>query len=158
VQLVLGDNRGNQITLPYKTWRSLVEKRMDIEGLMQSKSLSAPSLSIHELIVQLIKLREENIIKITLHNTYICMKPATVSFMFELDNCIEHVYFTLYQNINNVTERYKHLVTFLRQNCITNKYDAVNILHKIYDKSSHIECELIAYASDNIAYDVLHDK
>jgi len=60
--------------------------------------------------------------------------------------------------MNNVTEKYKHLVTFLRQNCITNKNDAVNILRKSYDKISHIECELIAYASDNIAYDALHDK
>jgi len=92
VQLVLGDNRGNQIALPYRTWRSLVEKRMDIEGLMQSKTTPS-SLSIYELIVQLIKLREENIIKLTLHNTYICMKPATVSFMFELEHCIEHVYY-----------------------------------------------------------------
>ena len=123
---------------------------------MKSKSL--PSLSIHELIVQLIKLRDENIIKLILHNTYIYMKPATVSFMFELDHCIEHVYFAMMQNLNNVTDKYKHLVTFLRQNCITNKNDAVNILRKIYDKSSHIECELIAYASDIIAYDALHDK
>ena len=158
VQLMLGDNRGNQITLPYKTWRSLVEKRTNIEGLMQSKSLPAPSLSIHELLVQLINLRGENIIKLTLHNTYICMKPATVTFMFELEHCIEHVYFALYQNLRNVTDRYKHLVTFLRQNCITNKNDAVNILRKIYDKTSHVECELIAYASDNIAYDALRDK
>ncbi|XP_039312760.1 uncharacterized protein LOC120359423 [Solenopsis invicta] len=155
VELVLGDNRGNQIALPYKTWRSLIEKRMDIEGLMQSKT--APLL-IHELIVQQIKLHEEHIIKLTLHNTYICMKPATVSFMFELEHCIEHVYFTLCQNMNNVTDKYKHFITYLRQNCITNKNDAVNILRKIYDKSSHIECELIAYASNNIAYDSLNDK
>ena len=57
-----------------------------------------------------------------------------------------------------MSEKYKHFVSLLRQNYVNNKNDAVNILHKIYDKSSHIECELIAYASDNIIYDVLHDK
>jgi len=33
-----------------------------------------------------------------------------------------------------------------------------NILRKIYDKNSHIECELIAYALNNIVYDALHEK
>jgi len=45
---------------------------------------------------------------------------------------------------------------FLHQNCITNKYDAVNILRKIYDTDSNIKCELIAYALDNIVE--LHEK
>jgi len=30
------------------------------------------------------------------------------------------------------------------------KYDTSNVLHKIYDKSSNIDCELITYALDNI--------
>jgi len=33
-----------------------------------------------------------------------------------------------------------------RRNCITNKCDAVNVLRKICDTESNIECELIAYA------------
>ena len=33
---------------------------------------------------------------------------------------------------------------------ITNQCNAANILHKIYDKNSIIECELITYALDNI--------
>ncbi|KAL6419497.1 hypothetical protein ACFW04_014692 [Cataglyphis niger] len=27
VQLVLGDNRGNQVVLPFETWKSLIQKR-----------------------------------------------------------------------------------------------------------------------------------
>jgi len=49
-------------------------------------------------------------------------------------------------------------VIFWRQNCITNQCDAANTLYKIYDKNSIIECELIAYALDNIVYAVLHEK
>jgi len=47
-----------------------------------------------------------------------------------------------------VKEKFKQFVTYLRQKCITHKYDAVNILRKIYDTESNIECELIAYALD----------
>jgi len=49
-----------------------------------------------------------------------------------------------------VSEKFKQYVTYLRQKCITNKCDAANILRKIYDKDSNIECELISYAIDNI--------
>jgi len=55
------------------------------------------------------------------------------------------------------TEKFKHFVTILRRNCITDKCDAEKTLRKIYDKESNIECEL-AYASDNIVYDAFHKK
>jgi len=52
-----------------------------------------------------------------------------------------------------VSEKFKHFVTYLCRNCITNKCDAANILRKICDTESNIECELIAYALDSIVYD-----
>jgi len=57
-----------------------------------------------------------------------------------------------------VSEKFKQFVTYLRRNCVTNKCDAANILRKIYDAKSNIECELIAYALDNIVDDALHEK
>jgi len=84
------------------------------------------------------------------------VKPSTILFLFTLEHCIEHVYFELCQNIHS--EKFKHFVTYLRRNCITDKCDAANILRKIYDTESNIECELIAYALDNIMYDAFHEK
>jgi len=49
-----------------------------------------------------------------------------------------------------VSEKFKQFVIYLRQNCITNKCDGAIILCKICDKESNIECELVAYALDNI--------
>ena len=60
--------------------------------------------------------------------------------------------------MNGVSEKFKYFVTYLRQNCINNKYDAINMFCKIYDKNSYIEYELIVYAVDNIIYNALHDK
>jgi len=51
-----------------------------------------------------------------------------------------------------VNEKFKQFVTYLRQNCITNRFDAANILRKIYDKNE--ECKLIAYAFNNIVHNV----
>jgi len=82
------------------------------------------------------------------------MKPKTIFFMFEL----EHVYFELCQYTHDVSEKFKYFMTFLCQNYIINQYDVANILHKIYDTNSIIECELITYALDNIVYTALYEK
>ena len=47
--------------------------------------------------------------------------------------------------MHGVSEKFKYFVSFLKQNCITSKCDASNTLHKIYDKNSIIECELVIY-------------
>jgi len=49
VEILLGDNRGNHIILPYGMWKAFIEKRMDIERIVQATA--AASLTIRELIV-----------------------------------------------------------------------------------------------------------
>jgi len=57
-----------------------------------------------------------------------------------------------------INEKFKHFITYLRHNCIINRFDAANILRKIYDKNSNMECELsLAYALNNIVHNALHD-
>jgi len=56
------------------------------------------------------------------------------------------------------SKKFKYFASFLKQNYITNKSDAANILYKIYDKNFIIECELIVYGLDYIVYTALHDK
>jgi len=68
------------------------------------------------------------------------------------------VYFVPCQKTHFTSEKFKQFVIYLRQNCITNKCNAVNILRKIYDKNSLIDCELIAYALNNIVHNALYDK
>jgi len=85
------------------------------------------------------------------------MKSSTVLFMFELEHCINHAYFELCKNTYVVNEKFKQFVTYLRQNCIVNRFDAANILRKIYDKNSNVECELIAFALNNIVHNALYD-
>jgi len=86
------------------------------------------------------------------------LKPSTILFLFKLDRCIEHAYSEICQYTYAVNETFRYFVTYLHQNYINNKRDAVNILRKIYDKSSLIDCELITYALDNIVYDAFHGK
>ena len=78
------------------------------------------------------------------------MQPSTFSSCSN-SNIVENVYSELCQYI---VEKFKYFVTLLGENCIIDKYDAVDFLRKICNKKSNIECELIVYALDNIVNSV----
>jgi len=124
---------------------------------MQSRVPS--SSSIQDLNVKLVKIYDTNneyMIKLTLNGTCLYMKPTTVFFLFELEQCVQHVFYELSQYTHDVSKKFEYFVSLLRQNYI-NKSDAGNTLYKIYDKNSVI-CELIVYGLDYIIYTTLHDK
>jgi len=144
VEIVIGDNRGNKIILLHAMWEMFIEGRANIEQLLQSSVPS--SLAIQDLIVELVKIHCVNMVKLKSRNVCLYMKSSTILFMFELKHYINHAYFELCKNTYVVNEKFKQFVTYLCQNCIANRFDAANILRKIYDKNSNVECELIAYA------------
>jgi len=80
--------------------------------------------------------------KIIVWYMHYIIHETTVFFLFELEQCVEHAY-KLNQYTRDISEKFKYFVSFLRQNCITNKRNAANNLNKIYDKNSIIKCELV---------------
>jgi hypothetical protein len=156
VELIIGDNRGNQIILHYEPWRALLQRHADIERLVQATA--GASLTVCDLIIQIVNIREQSIVKLISHNTVLYMKPSTILFLFEIAPCVEHVYYQLYQNIHAVNEKYKYFISLLRRNSVNNKCDATKLLREMHDKTSLIDCELLVYARDNIVYDALHDQ
>ncbi|KYQ57153.1 hypothetical protein ALC60_03888 [Trachymyrmex zeteki] len=67
VKIVIGDNRGNRIILPHTTWKTFIERRANVERLVQSTVSS--SLKIQDLIVELVKIGNEYNVKISLNGT-----------------------------------------------------------------------------------------
>jgi len=96
VEMLLGDNKGNQITLPQATWKTFIARRTDIEQFLQSPAPS--SLAIQDLIIEVIKMRDTHIVKLKSRDVCLYVKPSTVLFLFELEHCINHVYFGLCQS------------------------------------------------------------
>lgn len=154
VEIILGDNKGNQIILTHATWTAFIERRADVERLLQSTIAS--SLSLRDLFIELVKIRDANVVKLTLHESCLYMKPSTVLFLFEIEQCVEHVYLWLCQNTQAVCNKFKHFVSIVQRNCVTNKSDAIKILQETCDKNSLIDCELLAFALDNILYEASH--
>jgi len=81
VEIVIGDKRGNQIILLHATWEMFIERRANIEQLLQSPAPS--SLTIQDLIVELVKIHDVNMVKLKSRDAYLYMKLSTVLFMFE---------------------------------------------------------------------------
>jgi len=110
VEIIIGDNRGNQIILLHAMWEMFIERRANIEQLLQSPAPS--SLAIQDLIVELVKIHV-NIVKLKSHDAFLYMKSSTALFMFELEHCINHVYFVLCQKTHFTSKKFKQFVTYL---------------------------------------------
>jgi len=149
--------------------------KTDIERFLQSTSAS--SLWIHDLLVKLVKIRNKNVVKITL-NTNACMWNHWLCYFYlnlkgdvQLDtshsqrlnsgkspgtdrckwlwailscpnepfpnlNTMSRMYISSCGRIGIVNEKYIQFVTFLQQNNINNKCDAIKTLDEICEKKT----------------------
>lgn len=150
VELILGDNKGNQIALSHAMWMAIIERRVDIERFLQSPAGS--TLSIRDLVLELGKIHKAIVVKLRLYDSCMYMQPTTILFLLELEQCVEHVYFNLCQHTRSVSDKFKEFVDIARRNCATDKREAIKILREVSDKNSMVDCELLAYAVENIMY------
>jgi len=66
VEIIIGDNHGNQIVLLHATWEMFIKRRANIEQFLQSPTPS--SLAIQDLTVELVKIHDVNIVKLKSRN------------------------------------------------------------------------------------------
>ena len=91
IEIAISDNRGNRIILPHATWKAFIERRADIERLMQSTVPLSSSSPIQDLNVELVKICDTENVTLSLYDTCLYMKSTTVLFLFE--QCVEHAYY-----------------------------------------------------------------
>jgi len=149
------DNRGNRISMSHITWATIMKHRSDIEQLMQSTP-EAVQREIHDLIIEIVKIQNENLVKFTSHDTPIYMKPSIVRFMLDLEYCVKNTLRSIWQNVFKVDAKFQEFVAIIRQNCINNKCDALKKVCEIYDKTSRIDCELVMCALDKIVENAIY--
>ncbi|KYN18250.1 hypothetical protein ALC57_09443 [Trachymyrmex cornetzi] len=139
---------------------AIPEAAMDKSTESDTREVLNPSSSllIQDPNVEQVKIGNKNNIKLALYGTCLYMKPITMLFLFDLEQCVEHVFYELSQYTHGVSEKFKYFASFLRENCITNKRDDANILYRIHVKNSAIVCELTVYGLDYIVHVALHEK
>ena len=49
---------------------------------------------------------------------YVCTWNQTVLFLFELEQCVEHVFYELSQYTHDVSKKFEYFVSFLKQNLL----------------------------------------
>jgi len=74
------DNQDNRIYMSLSTWETIMEHRADIEQLVQLTPEAIPR-EIHDLIIEIVKIRNENKIHIAryfhIHEAFNCTFYAT---------------------------------------------------------------------------------
>jgi len=81
---------------------------------VQSTSEAIPRES-HDLIIEIVKIQNENVVKFTSH-TSIYMKPSIVRFMLDLEHCVKNALCSIWQNVFIVDTKFKEFVTIICQN------------------------------------------
>ena len=114
------------------------------------------TVRIRDLVMEHIKLKDLSIVKLTLYDSCLYLKSSTILFLFELEHCVNYEYLKLCENTENVNASFDQFVRCLQSNMPSAmRDDAVKILRDIYDKTSIIDCELVAYAVDELLYETL---
>ncbi|KAL6420581.1 hypothetical protein ACFW04_014629 [Cataglyphis niger] len=82
VELQLDDIRGNHI-IPHERWEIFIKRRIDIERFLQSNISSL--LRIEYLVIEHVKIHDASVVKLTLDDSCLYMKPAIILFYSNLN-------------------------------------------------------------------------
>ncbi|KAL6420970.1 hypothetical protein ACFW04_013632 [Cataglyphis niger] len=138
--------------LYHKEWATFIVKRVDIEQFLLSPQRP---LRIRDLVMEHIKLKDSSAVKLTLYDSCLYMKPSTILFLFEFEHCVNHEYLKLCEN-TDVSENFDQFVRCLQSIMPSAMRDNLaKILNDVYDKISVINCELLAYAVDELLHEAL---
>ena len=172
VELLLCDNKGAELILPFTTWDSLMHKRIDVERLahsattpvdllrvkreMERQSLLPAPIKIQDLTIDVVIMSDFKLVRFAITDgDAIYMAPPTVLHLFDFEDCIDHMHLWLCENTYLVNEKFKNFVSVLQRNAITNVNDAAKAIREsdAFDSKSLIDCELLTCALYNVFYD-----
>ncbi|XP_025161975.1 uncharacterized protein LOC112590243 [Harpegnathos saltator] len=114
VEIVLGDNRGNELILHTDTWGKLMENHGAIRRLLEARPSYFP-LRIQNLGVKLFELNGSKIVKLMQYSKSLYLSPATMNKLFTYEYCIDHIYTQLSEQAYLVRSRILTFVKVLRE-------------------------------------------
>ncbi|XP_043264157.1 uncharacterized protein LOC122404289 [Colletes gigas] len=162
VEILLGDNRGNHLRIPWHTWNSLFDCCTTIEERAQLPGSSL--MQINELTVEFCRMFDSSIVKMTIDNKSLYFKPNTVAFLFNLEPCVSYVYPRLYQTVEDVRKKFITFVSVLQQsNAVIETLDTRSAAKIIRDSEYYcrdylVDCELLACAINDIVIEARKKK
>ena len=162
VEIILGDNRGMFLALPSYTWHALCNSRTIIEE--RSRLPGSPSMQMDKLTMDFCEIYNSPIVKMMLHNKSLHFKPDTVTFLPNLEPCIDYVYARLHQNVRDMQTKFETFVHVLQQSDVACETLDARRAAKIirdsehYCEDYHVDCELVACAINDILADARRKK
>ncbi|XP_025157000.1 uncharacterized protein LOC112589640 [Harpegnathos saltator] len=92
MEIILGDNRGNELILHPDTSGKLMENRGAVQRLLEARNPSYFLLRIRNLGMKLFELNGSKIVKLMQSSKCLYLSPATMNKLFTYEYCIDHIY------------------------------------------------------------------
>lgn len=96
IEIVVEDNRGNELSFFLETWKSLMKQQYTIEEYFHHTDKNILHfLCIEPLIVQCMKYNNSNCVCLELTNVWLILMVSKLNSMFNLAYCIEYMFIWL---------------------------------------------------------------
>lgn len=145
VEIVVGDNRGNEMILSLETWRKFYEQRWNIQKFLRNDHKdTSSSMSVGPLTISACAIKNIKLVRLESLNVRLTMTESTLFSMFNLDRCIYLAFEQLFKNVGSVDVKFtqfSHIAS-----TATDPKEVPNMIRvsDAFDKHQLIDCELLA--------------
>ncbi|KYN09362.1 hypothetical protein ALC57_18520 [Trachymyrmex cornetzi] len=143
VEIAIGDNCGNELTLSIETWKGLYEQRWNIQNCLRNHC-KGNSITVGPLTVRFRTIENAKIVCLESFNVRLMMTESTILFMFNLDKCIELAFDQLVGIVEKVDTKFTRFSNI--SSTVTDAKDIPNVIcaSDYFDKNQLLDCELLA--------------
>jgi hypothetical protein len=146
VEIVLGDNRGNELILSLETWKGLYEQRRGIEILLRNDYKDDFALiSVGPLTARVCTINGLKLVRLESQNVRLLITESTLHRMFDLDQCIDATFDRLCKMAETVDVRYMQLANVAATVADPEMVSSVIRASGVFDKRRIVDCELVAF-------------
>ncbi|XP_078051858.1 uncharacterized protein LOC144478007, partial [Augochlora pura] len=151
VELILGDNRGKELSFPMSTWKQILKTKDYIDSSYVVAKDNEEKQIVGNIWLQIVNFKEMDIVKLFDFHTSIYVTKETMYNLYKLELCIDHTYSWLLENIPEIHNRFVKFVDIVRNiENNNNNYAAVILGNESFQRNCLIDCELLALCLDVI--------
>lgn len=143
VELALGDTHGNEIQFSMAVWKDFLRNREDI---LRNFANSGNAVRVGDINVEFCQFNGIKLAKLSNSAKCIQITKKTMTRLFDLEYCIDHMYSWLSENLNSVQSKYCKFMQII--STVTDDFAKAILEHADFECHSLIDTELLALGLD----------
>jgi len=145
VEIIIGDNRGQEMSLSLEAWKSLCEYQENILHLLHNEFRN-PQDIVHlgSITARLYIMNDLNLLRFESNNVQMLMTESTYRNLLKLDDCITITFDKMTAVLGQIDTKYAQFTNIA--SVVKNRSNAASAIRAStsFDKNHIIDCELLA--------------